>query len=66
MPGLFRRNFKLFSYGDLSVEGHNTDGKTVRIFKVLSRVGNARSGVLQTAHGSVETPILCPLVQSYG
>ena len=30
-------------------------------FKVLSRVGNARSGVLQTAHGSVETPIFMPV-----
>jgi queuine tRNA-ribosyltransferase len=30
-------------------------------FRVIARVGNARAGILQTAHGEVETPVFMPV-----
>lgn len=38
-----------------------TEGVPVGQFKILAEQGNARTGVLTTAHGEIETPIFMPV-----
>ena len=49
--------YRFYSYGDAML----IRGNAVSVFRLLGQDGNARAGVLQTAHGPVETPVFMPV-----
>ena len=50
------KKFRFYSFGDAMFIADQPDLRSVRMYKLIKKQGNARRGEFQTVHGTVQTP----------